>query len=44
MIPAIADPHTAIWYLFSDAGLGQAASALIEATIANGGSRWSFGH
>jgi PIN domain nuclease of toxin-antitoxin system len=33
---AIADTHTAIWYLFSDPRLGRAASAFIDATIANG--------
>jgi PIN domain nuclease of toxin-antitoxin system len=36
MIAAIADTHTVIWYLFSDPRLGRAASALIDATIANG--------
>jgi PIN domain nuclease of toxin-antitoxin system len=36
MIAAIADTHTAIWYLFSDPRLGRAASAFIDATIANG--------
>jgi PIN domain nuclease of toxin-antitoxin system len=36
MIAAIADMHTAIWYLFSDPRLGSEASAFIDATIANG--------
>jgi PIN domain nuclease of toxin-antitoxin system len=36
MIAAIADTHTAIWYLFSDERLGRAASAFIDLTIANG--------
>lgn len=36
MIAAIADTHTAIWYLFSDERLGRAASAFIDATIAAG--------
>lgn len=36
MIAAIADTHTAIWYLFSDPRLGRAASAFINATIING--------
>ena len=36
MIVAIADTHTAIWYLFSDPRLGRAASAFIDATIASG--------
>ena len=36
MITAVADTHTAIWYLFSDPRLGRAASAFIDATIANG--------
>ena len=36
MIAAIADTHTAIWYLFSDKRLGRLASAFIEATIASG--------
>jgi PIN domain nuclease of toxin-antitoxin system len=36
MIAAIADTHTAIWYLFSDERLGSLASAFIDATIANG--------
>ena len=34
MIVAIADTHTAIWYLFSDPRLGKAASAFIDDTIA----------
>lgn len=36
MITAIADTHAAIWYLFSDPQLGSAASAFIDAAIANG--------
>jgi PIN domain nuclease of toxin-antitoxin system len=36
MIAAIADTHTAIWYLFSDPRLGKAAAAFIDATIAEG--------
>jgi PIN domain nuclease of toxin-antitoxin system len=36
MIVAIADTHTAIWYLFSDPQLGKAASAFIDDTIAKG--------
>jgi PIN domain nuclease of toxin-antitoxin system len=36
MIAAIADTHTAIWYLFSDERLGRAASAFIDSTIASG--------
>jgi PIN domain nuclease of toxin-antitoxin system len=36
MIAAIADTHTAIWYLFSDERLGLAASSFIDSTIANG--------
>jgi PIN domain nuclease of toxin-antitoxin system len=36
MIVAIADTHTAIWYLFSDERLGPAASAFIDATISAG--------
>ena len=36
MIVAIADTHTAIWYLFSDPRLGKAASAFIDETIARG--------
>jgi PIN domain nuclease of toxin-antitoxin system len=36
MIVAIADTHTAIWYLFSDPRLGREASAFIDATIASG--------
>jgi PIN domain nuclease of toxin-antitoxin system len=36
MIAGIADTHAAIWYLFSDARLGPAASSFIDATIANG--------
>jgi len=36
MIVAIADTHRAIWYLFSDSRSGHAASAFIDATVANG--------
>ena len=36
MIAAIADTHTAIWYLFSDPRLGRVASAFIDETIARG--------
>jgi PIN domain nuclease of toxin-antitoxin system len=36
MIVAIADTHTAIWYLFSDPRLGKGASAFIDAAIAKG--------
>ena len=36
MLTAIADTHTAIWYLFSDRRLGRAASELIDTTIAAG--------
>ena len=36
MVVAIADTHTALWYLFSDPRLGRAASALIDATISDG--------
>lgn len=36
MIVAIADTHTAIWYLFSDPRLGKAASAFIDDTTAAG--------
>jgi PIN domain nuclease of toxin-antitoxin system len=36
MIVAIADTHTAIWYLFCDPRLGKAASAFIDDTIAKG--------
>jgi PIN domain nuclease of toxin-antitoxin system len=36
MIVAVADTHTAIWYLFSDPRLSTAASALIDQTIAAG--------
>ena len=36
MIVAIADTHTALWYLFSDPRLGKAASAFIDDTIARG--------
>ena len=36
MLAAIADTHTAIWYLFSDPRLGRAASDFIEAAAVNG--------
>jgi PIN domain nuclease of toxin-antitoxin system len=36
MIVAVADTHSAIWYLFSDPRLGKAASSFIEETVANG--------
>jgi PIN domain nuclease of toxin-antitoxin system len=36
MIVAIADTHTAIWYLFSDPRLGRNASAFIDAAIVSG--------
>lgn len=36
MIVAIADTHTAIWYLFSDPHLGRAASTFIDDTVAKG--------
>jgi PIN domain nuclease of toxin-antitoxin system len=36
MIVAVADTHTAIWYLFSDPRLGKGASAFIDDTIAGG--------
>src|SRR5437763_5038060 len=36
MIIAVADTHTAIWYLFSDPRLGKAASAFIDETIPAG--------
>jgi PIN domain nuclease of toxin-antitoxin system len=36
MIAAIADTHTAIWYLFSDPRIGELASAFIDDTIAKG--------
>lgn len=36
MIVAIADTHTAIWYLFSDPRLGSAASAFIDHTVQKG--------
>ena len=36
MIVAIADTHATVWYLFSDARLGKAASAFIDDTIAAG--------
>ncbi len=36
MVVAVADTHTAIWYLFSDTRLGKVASAFIDETIAAG--------
>jgi PIN domain nuclease of toxin-antitoxin system len=36
MIVAIADTHATVWYLFSDARLGKAASAFIDDAIAAG--------
>src|SRR6476661_1947913 len=36
MLAAIADTHTAIWYLYSDPRIGRAASDFIDATIASG--------
>jgi PIN domain nuclease of toxin-antitoxin system len=36
MIVAVADTHTAIWYLFSDPRLSKVASAFIDETIAAG--------
>ena len=36
MPTAIADTHTAIWYLFSDSRLGRAASECIDEAIVNG--------
>ena len=36
MVVAIADTHTTLWYLFSDPRLGRAASAFIDATVAEG--------
>ena len=36
MVVAIADTHTTLWYLFSDPRLGRAASAFIDATVADG--------
>jgi len=36
MIIAVADTHTAIWYLFSDPRLSKAASAFIDETIGAG--------
>jgi PIN domain nuclease of toxin-antitoxin system len=36
MVVAIADTHTTLWYLFSDSRLGRAASAFIDATVADG--------
>jgi len=36
MVDAVADTHTAIWYLFSDPRLGKVASAFIDETIAAG--------
>jgi PIN domain nuclease of toxin-antitoxin system len=36
MIVAIADTHATIWYLYSDPWLGNAASALIDRSVAAG--------
>jgi PIN domain nuclease of toxin-antitoxin system len=36
MVVAIADTRTTLWYLFSDPRLGRAASAFIDATVADG--------
>ena len=36
MIVGIADTHTSIWYLFSDARLGHNASTFIDAAVASG--------
>ncbi len=36
MIVAIADTHTALWYLYSDPRLGRSASAFIDTAISNG--------
>src|SRR4051812_19457531 len=36
MLAAIADTHTAIWYLFSDPRLGSGASEFIDWTAAKG--------
>ena len=36
MPTAIADTHTAIWYLFSDSRLGRAASECIDEEMVNG--------
>src|SRR6266568_1526679 len=36
MLAAIADTHTAVWYLFSDPRLGRAASDFIDKTAASG--------
>lgn len=36
MLVAIADTHTAIWYLFSDPRLGERASGVIEAAVRDG--------
>src|SRR3954465_13454511 len=36
MVAAIADTHTAIWYLFNDARLSQAAGDFIDNTAAAG--------
>ena len=44
MVVAIADTHTTLWYLFSDPRLGRAASAFIDATVADGNHIWRIGH
>jgi PIN domain nuclease of toxin-antitoxin system len=36
MIVAVADTHTTIWYLFSDARLGKGASDFIDDAVARG--------
>jgi PIN domain nuclease of toxin-antitoxin system len=36
MIAAIADTHTVIWYIFSDARLGKSAKNFIDTTANNG--------
>jgi PIN domain nuclease of toxin-antitoxin system len=36
MIVAIADTHTAVWYLFSDPRLGSTASAFIDDAVQKG--------
>jgi PIN domain nuclease of toxin-antitoxin system len=39
MIVAIADTRTVIWYLFSDPGLGRAASDFIDDALATNGDQ-----
>ena len=36
MVVAVADTHATLWYLFSDPRLGRAASAFIDAAVADG--------